>query len=99
MIIGLLKNKGKEEGRVITLPHDAMLVEKRSPKNPTGGAGAYFGTGTYIYEKELEVPAEWKSKHVELQFEGVYKNSKVYVNGVEVGEAAYGYIPFFVNLR
>ncbi|MBQ3030223.1 MAG: DUF4982 domain-containing protein [Agathobacter sp.] len=94
----IFKKYGEESGRRITLPHDAMLEEKRAPENPTGGAGAYFGTGTYIYEKELEVPAEWENKHIELQFEGVYKNSKVYINGLEVGGAAYGYIPYFVNL-
>ncbi len=92
------KKQGASSGRVITLPHDAMLEEKRAPENATGSAGAYFGTGCYEYEKELEVPAEWEDKHVELQFEGVYKNSKVYVNGKEAGGAAYGYIPYFVNL-
>lgn len=92
------KKQGKTEEREITLPHDAMLKETRAQENATGSAGAYFGTGIYEYEKELDVPVEWKNKHVEIQFEGVYKNSKVYVNGVEVGGAAYGYIPYFVNL-
>ena len=92
------KKQGEAAGRVITLPHDAMLEEKRAQENATGSAGAYFGTGVYEYEKELEVPVEWSDKHVEIQFEGVYKNSKVYVNDVEVGGAAYGYIPYFVNL-
>ena len=94
----LFKKQGTVDSKMITLPHDAMLEEKRAQENATGSAGAYFGTGIYEYEKELEVPAEWKNKHVELQFEGVYKNSKVYVNGKEAGGAAYGYIPYFVNL-
>lgn len=92
------KKQGASSGRVITLPHDAMLEEKRAQGNPSGSAGAYFGTGIYEYEKEIEVPAEWENKHVELQFEGVYKNSRVYVNGKEAGGVAYGYIPYFVNL-
>lgn len=92
------KKQGEAKGRVITLPHDAMLEEKRAKENATGSAGAYFGTGIYEYEKELDVPADWEKKHVELQFEGVYKNSKVYINGKEAGGAAYGYIPYFVNL-
>lgn len=92
------RKQGEKAGRCMMLPHDAMLEEKRNKENPTGSAGAYFGTGIYEYEKELEVPAEWEDKHVELQFEGVYKNSKVYVNGKEAGGAAYGYIPYFVNL-
>ena len=94
----LFKKQGTADSKMITLPHDAMLEEKRAQENTTGSAGAYFGTGIYEYEKELEVPVEWKNKHVEIQFEGVYKNSKVYVNGKEAGGAAYGYIPYFVNL-
>lgn len=92
------KKQGETGSKVITVPHDAMLEEKRDPKSPGGSAVACFPGGIYEYEKEFDVPAEWESKHILVQFEGVYKNSKVYVNGVEVGGAAYGYIPFFVCL-
>jgi len=84
--------------RYITLPHDAMLEEKRNANAPSGSAGAYFEGGEYIYSKQFVVPADYKQKHYLLQFEGVYKNSQVFVNGKEVGGKAYGYIPFFVNL-
>ena len=85
-------------GKNITLPHDAMLEAGRDPKSPGGCACAYFVGGVYEYEKIFEVPAEWEGKHIELQFEGVYENSTVTVNGHEVGGAEYGYIPFFCNL-
>ncbi len=94
----MFKKQGEANGRELMLPHDAMLEEKRAQENQSGSAGAYFAAGYYEYEKEWFVPAEWENKHVELQFEGVYKNSKVYVNGKEAGGAAYGYIPYFVNL-
>lgn len=94
----IFKKQGAAETRVITLPHDAMLEEKRDPKSPGGSAVACFPGGIYEYEKEIDVPAEWEQKHIVLQFEGVYKNSKVYINGVEAGGAAYGYIPYFVCL-
>ena len=32
-----------------------------------------------------------------LQFDGVYKKARVFINGAEVKAAAYGYIPFFVE--
>ncbi len=92
------KKQGAAEGRGITVPHDAMLEEKRDPKSPGGSAVACFPGGIYEYEKEINVPFEWEQKHMLLQFEGVYKNSKVYINGVEAGGAAYGYIPYFVCL-
>ena len=90
----LFKKQGTADSKMITLPHDAMLEEKRAQENTTGSAGAYFGTGIYEYEKELEVPVEWKNKHVEIQFEGVYKNSKVYVNGKEAWSCLWLYSIF-----
>ncbi len=82
------------DGKPITLPHDAMLHEARDPKAKSGSAGAFFPDGEYVYEKTFERPA---AEHVLIQFEGVYKNAKVYLNGKEAGGAAYGYIPFFVT--
>ena len=80
-------------GRPVTLPHDAMLHERRDPKAACGSAGAFFPDGEYVYEKTFARP---EAEHVLFQFEGVYKNAKVFINGKEAGGAAYGYIPFFV---
>ena len=44
------------------------------------------------------MPAEWKDSHVELLFEGVYKDAEVSVNGVKAAEHHYGYTPFRVCL-
>ena len=82
------------KGQTVTLPHDAMLHEQRDPKATCGSAGAFFPDGEYVYEKTFQRPA---AEHVLFQFEGVYKNAKVFINGKEAGGAAYGYIPFFVN--
>ena len=81
------------KGRTVTLPHDAMLHEQRNPKAACGSAGAFFPDGEYVYEKTFDRPL---AEHVLFQFEGVYKNAKVFINGKEAGGAAYGYIPFFV---
>lgn len=81
------------EWKAITLPHDAMLSEARRADAPSGSGGAYFEGGCYVYEKYFDRPA---SEHVVFQFEGVYKNAKVFINDREAGGAAYGYIPFFV---
>ena len=80
-------------GAAVTLPHDAMIHEKRRADAACTGAGAFFPDGEYVYEKTFDRPA---AAHVLIQFEGVYKNAKVYLNGQEAGGAAYGYIPFFV---
>ena len=82
------------KGQTVTLPHDAMLHEQRDPNAACGSAGAFFPDGEYVYEKSFQHPA---AEHVLIQFEGVYKNTKVFINGKEAGGAAYGYIPFFVT--
>lgn len=79
--------------RRVTLPHDAMIEEKRSPEAPGGSAGAFFPGGIYTYEKNFTAK---QGEHLEFYFEGVYRNAKVLVNGKEAGGAAYGYIPFSV---
>jgi hypothetical protein len=79
------------EKRRIDLPHDAMIEEHRTPDSPSGSAGAYFPGGVYIYEKTFDVPIDWNGKIVIFQFEGVYKNSSVFINEKEAGGAAYGY--------
>lgn len=85
-------------GRTVTLPHDAMLEAGRAAENPSGSAGAYFAGGVYRYRKAFTAPADWQGKAVRLQFEGVYQNAKVTLNGQNVGGAAYGYIPFWADL-
>ncbi len=74
-----------------------MLGSTRSASSPTNGAQAYFSGGEYKYEKTFELPKKWERKNIKLHFEGVYKNAKVFVNGIEMGNAAYGYIPFWVD--
>ena len=80
-------------GAAVTLPHDAMIHASRDPKSPTGSAQAFFPGGSYIYEKTFAKPVQ---EHVLLQFEGVYKNARVFINGREAGGCHYGYLPFFV---
>ena len=82
----------------VTLPHDAMLHDGRAADSPTGSAGAFFLAGKYEYEKTFAVPAQAEGKQLLLQFDGVMRNSEVFVNGKKAGGAAYGYIPFFVDL-
>ena len=82
----------------VTLPHDAMIHQARDAASPSGSAQAFFPGGSYVYERTFVAPAEWEGQHLLLQFEGVYKNARVFINGKDAGGAPYGYIPFFVEL-
>ncbi len=84
-------------GKPVTLPHDAQITEKRGKDVSNGGHG-YFPGGVYTYEKAFTAPAEWEGKDVLLEFEGVYKNATVSLNGKALCFHAYGYTGFFVEL-
>lgn len=88
----------KKGGRweMITLPHDAMLHEKRSAEAGGKSASGFFPGGQYIYEKEFELGTEEAEGHITFLFEGVYKNAKVFINEKEAGGGHYGYVPFYV---
>ena len=81
----------------IDLPHDAMFYEKRSSKSKGKGNTGWYPGGDYEYEKDFFIPAEYKEKHIIFEFEGVYRNSSVFINGQKVSYRPYGYTNFYVE--
>lgn len=57
-----------------------------------------FREVSIIYEKKFPVPEEWEEKCIYLEFEGVYKNSTISLNGVKIGGRPYRYVPFLTKL-
>ncbi len=82
----------------LILPHDAQLLDGRKADSPGGSGHGYFLGNIYEYEKIFTVPKDWKDKHVEILFEGVYRNCEVELNGTKLGEHKYGYTQFTFNL-
>ncbi len=90
---------GGQEAITVDLPHDAMVLEKRSADTGNGGHTGFYPGGVYTYVKTLAVPEEWKSKDVYLEFEGVHANAMVYVNNDLVMQRPYGYSEFHALLN
>lgn len=84
-------------GRPVILPHDAMLAENRSEKSASGINGCWFEGHDYLYEKEFHVPADYKDKDAVFEFEGVYHNAEVLINGQKAAFRPYGYTNFYVD--
>ena len=91
--------EGSKEKYTVTIPHDAMLHELRTKEAGGGSAAGFFPGGTYYYEKHLNITKEQLEQYITLEFEGVYKNAEVFINGELIYKSAYGYIPFFVALN
>ncbi len=88
---------GSQERKAITLPYDVMLDEPRSADSPNGAAVAFYPAVAKTVEKSFPVPAEWKDKTVVFEFEGVYMNASVYINGDYAGGFPNGYSNFYVE--
>ena len=78
----------------VTLPHDAVRDLPRSADAAGGSHSAYFPGGYFQYEKTFDVPAEHRDKTVVVEFEGVYRDAVVYLNGDFVAQRPNGYSGF-----
>ncbi len=92
------KDGHETQKRRINLPHDAMLEESRQPDLPKGNATGFFPGGKYVYTKIIPGNQFGKDETVILEFEGVYMNASVLLNGQQVGGWVYGYTNFYVDL-
>ncbi len=92
------REDGKEQ-KNICLPHDAMLEQGRSSDSKSGSACAYFQGGIYEYEKVFYVPDGWQELDSYIEFEGIYPNAIVKLNGTEIAACQNGYKGFLVPLE
>jgi len=67
--------------RVVDLPHDWSIESKPDKDNPSGAGGGFFPGGVGWYRKSFHAPADWKGKRVSIEFDGVYRDAAVYLNG------------------
>jgi len=81
----------------VMLPHDAMIHELPNKSNNNGSHTGYYPGGNYIYTKKFMVPSAWESKNVFFEFEGVYCNAFVYINGNYAANRPFGYGNFYIE--
>lgn len=81
----------------ITLPHDAAISEPRVATSRGGTNTGWFAEHDYVYTKSFDVPEAYKNKHIVFEFEGVYRDADIYLNGEKVYNRPYGYIGFYVD--
>jgi len=84
--------------QAVTLPHDWSIEGKRYTTAPMGADGGFFPSGVGWYRRHLDAPASWAGRRVEVEFEGVYENAEVYLNGQKLAFHPYGYTSLLVDL-
>ena len=75
---------------VTNVPHDFSIALVKPTSNDPGANG--------WYRKHFTLPAGFAGKKVIVQFDGIYHDSKVYLNGTQVGGQQYGYVSFICDL-
>ncbi len=75
------------------------VVDGQFESSSPGGSGAgYINAGTGWYRKEFTLPGNVQGKRVFIEFDGVYMNSDVWLNGTHLGNRPYGYSSFEYEL-
>lgn len=84
--------------RKLNLPHDWAIEGDFSKDNPSGTGGGALPGGIGWYRKVFTVDKADLGKRLYIDFDGVYMNSTVYINGHKLGTRPYGYISFSYDL-
>src|SRR6185295_2000564 len=84
--------------RTLNLPHDWSIEGEFSDRHPTGGGGGYLPTGVGWYRKHINITSDQLKKDIWIEFDGVYQNSDVWINGNHLGHYPNGYMSFYYDL-
>ncbi len=83
--------------RRLNLPHDWAIEGDFSAENPSGASGGALPGGIGWYRKHFTLDLA-KDQVALIDFDGVYMNSTVWINGHELGFRPYGFISFQYEL-
>jgi beta-galactosidase len=90
--------------RLVDLPHDWSIEDMPGTQSPFNRdaisqvSGGFTTGGTGWYRKSFNIPSELAAKRILIQFDGVYMNPEVWINGVSLGSHPYGYTSFLFDI-
>ena len=84
--------------RNLSVPHDWSIELAFNQKSPAGSGGGFLDGGVGWYRKTFTLDQAYSGKKILIQFDGVYMNSQVWLNGTSLGTRPYGYSSFEYDL-
>ena len=84
--------------RHIDLPHDWSIEGPYDAKDPSGSPGGYLPCGIGWYRKSFRLPPTTNGRLVFIEFDGIYMNGEVWINGHRLGKRPYGYVGYEYEL-
>lgn len=82
----------------LNVPHDWAIEGDFSASAPSGNSGGALPGGIGWYRKTFNVDKADEGKQLYIDFDGVYMNAKVWINGTLLGQRPYGYSSFRYDL-
>ena len=82
--------------RNLNLPHDWSI--EADFDHTLASCTGYLPAGFGWYRKTFDIPRSYLGKTITIQFDGVYCNSDIWVNGKYVGKHHYGFTSFYYDL-
>jgi len=86
----------EKDWREVDLPHDWSIEGPYSSQNASGTG--FLPGGIAWYRKTFQLPASMRGRRVSVRFDGVYRDSTVWINGARLGSRPYGYSTFEYDL-
>ena len=98
-----------DDWKPVDLPHDFSLIplpggdndEQIGPfskQSPGRNATGHVMGGTGWYRKIIKTDKNFEGKLVKISFDGTYNETKVWVNGIMVGNHVNGYCPYYYDI-
>jgi beta-galactosidase len=78
----------------LDVPHDWSISLAFNQSSAAGPGGGYLDGGVGWYRKSFALPASSSGQKVLVQFDGVYMDSTVWLNGTQICARPYGYSSF-----
>ncbi|NEB74471.1 DUF4982 domain-containing protein [Streptomyces sp. SID14478] len=84
--------------REVAVPHDWSIEQTPTTAHNTTSGTGFLPGGLGWYRKKFTVPRTYAGKRISVEFDGVYMDANVYVNGELVGNHPYGYTGFAYDI-
>ncbi len=80
--------------RSLSVPHDWSIELPFNKNSPAGNGGGLLDGGVGWYRKTFTLDSSYSGQQIRIEFDGVYCNSQVWINGTSLGTRPYGYSTF-----
>ena len=84
--------------RSLSVPHDWSSELPFDKNSPAGNGGGLLDGGVGWYRKTFTLDSSYSGQEIRIEFDGVYMNSQVWINGTSLGTRPYGYSSFEYDL-